>query len=133
MALGGAGGVLIVEAHNADPYACVPGTMKTRKLWHDRAEGVVADGAIRDLDLIARDYGLSVFARQRSPMGNLPFLEAYEESVPVNVGGVLVLDGDVIVADDDGVVVVPCQHAEAIIDWIDEQEGAENFVIKLID
>lgn len=66
-------------------------------------------------------------------MGNLPFLEAYEESVPVNVGGVLVLDGDVIVADDDGVVVVPCQHAEAIIDWIDEQEGAENFVIKLID
>jgi regulator of RNase E activity RraA len=129
----GPGDVLVVEAHSADPYACILGNMKTRQLWHNKAEGIVTDGAIRDLDLIANDYGLAVFARQRSPMGNLPFIEAYEENGPVNVGGALVMPGDVIVADDDGVVVVPCQHAAAIVDWIEEQEGAEEFVIGLID
>lgn len=129
----GKGDVLVVEAHSTDPYACILGNMKTRQLWHNKAGGIVTDGAIRDLDLIANDYGLAVFARQRSPMGNLPFIEAYESGEPVNVGGVLVMPGDVIVADDDGVVVVPCQHAEAVIDWIEEQEGAEEFVQKLID
>lgn len=128
----GPGDVLVVEAHSADPYACILGNMKTRQLWHNQAAGVVTDGAMRDLDLVA-EYGLAVFARQRSPAGNLPFLEAYEENEPVNCGGVLVMPGDVIVADDDGVVVVPCQHAEAVIDWIEEQDRAEAFVLKLID
>ena len=133
MALCGPGDVLVVEAHTFDEYACILGNMKTRMLWHRKAEGIVTDGAIRDLDMIARDYGLSVFAGNRSPAGNLPFLEAYEESEPVNVGGVLVMPGDVIVADDDGVVVVPSGRAEEVIDWIEEQEEAEEWVQRLID
>ena len=39
----------------------------------------------------------------------------------------------VIVGDDDGVVVVPADRAEEVIDWIEEQEEAEEFVIGLID
>jgi regulator of RNase E activity RraA len=128
----GPGDVLVVEAHAADPYSCVLGNMKTRQLWHRKAEGLVTDGAIRDLDLVA-GYGLKVFAKQRSPAGNLPYLEAYEEGGIVNVGGVLVMPGDVIVADDDGVVVVPADRAEEVAAWIEEQEGAEEFAARLID
>ena len=106
--------------------------MKTRQLWRDYAEGIVTDGAMRDLEMVA-GYGLAIFARQRSQAGNLPYVEAYEENEPVNCGGVLVMPGDVIVADDDGVVVVPAQHAEEVVDWIEEQEEAEEFVIGLID
>ena len=43
------------------------------------------------------------------------------------------MPGDVVVADDDGVVVVPAARALEVIDWIDEQEEAEQFVIGLID
>jgi regulator of RNase E activity RraA len=128
----GPGDILVAEAHAADPYACILGNMKTRQLWHNKAAGIVTDGAIRDLALVAA-YGLSVFARQRSPAGNLPYLEAYEDGGIVNVGGVLVMPGDLIVADDDGVVVVPAQRAEEAVAWIEEQEGAEEFVIRLID
>lgn len=133
MARCGPGDVLVVEAHTFDEYACILGNMKTRMLWHQQAEGLVTDGAIRDLQMISDDYGLSVFAANRSPAGNLPFLEAYEENEPVNVGGVLVLPGDMIVADDDGVVVVPADCAEEVINWIEEQEEAEEWVIRLID
>jgi len=133
MARCGPGDVLMVEAHTFDDYACILGNMKTRMLWHKKAEGIVTDGAIRDLQMISDEYGLSVFAANRSPAGNLPFIEAYEENEPVNVGGVLVMPGDVIVADDDGVVVVPSGRAEEVIDWIEEQEEAEQWVIDLID
>ncbi len=133
MAKCGPGDVLVVEAHTFDEMACILGNMKTRMLWHRKAEGLVTDGAIRDLQLVSEEYGLAVFAKQRSPAGNLPFIEAYEEGEPVNVGGVLVMPGDVVVADDDGVVIVPADRAEEVIDWIEEQEGAEQFVIDLID
>ena len=88
--------------------------MKTRQVWHKNAEGTVTDGAMRDLEMVA-GYGLAIFARQRSPVGNLPYVEAYEENEPVNCGGVLVMPGAVIVADDDGVVVVPARHTEEVV------------------
>lgn len=133
MARCGPGDVLVVEAHSFDQYACTMGNMKTRMLWHRQAEGLVTEGAIRDLQTISSDYGLTVFASNRSPAGNLPYLEAYEENEPINVGGVLVMPGDLIVADDDGVVVVPADRAEEVIDWIEEQEEAEEWVTRLID
>jgi regulator of RNase E activity RraA len=105
--------------------------MKTSMLWHRKAEGLVTDGAVRDLQMISDDYGLSVFAANRSPAGNLPFLEPYEENEPVNVGGALVMPGDMIVAD--AAVVVPADRAEEVIDWIEEQEEAKEWVIRLID
>ncbi len=132
MGMCGPGDVLVAEAHAADPYACILGNMKTRQLWHNKAEGIVTDGAIRDLELVA-GYGLSGLAGQRSPAGNLPYLEAYEEGGIVNVGGVVVMPGDVIVADDDGVVVVPADRAGEAVAWAEEQEGAEEFVTRLID
>ncbi len=133
MAKCGPNDLLVIEAHTFDQYSCTMGNMKTRQLWHKKAEGLVTDGAIRDLQMITDEYDLAVFAKNRSPAGNLPFLESFEEGRLVNVGGVLVMPGDVVVADDDGVVVVPAARALEVIDWIDEQEEAEQFVIGLID
>ena len=129
----GPGDVLVVEAHAAEPEANIVGNMKARQLWHNGAVGIVTDGGIRVLDMIVEDYGLQIFAGHRSPAGNLPWIEAYEANGAINCGGALVFPGDVIVGDDDGVVVVPCQLAEGVIDWIEEQDKAEEFVIGLID
>jgi 5-oxopent-3-ene-1,2,5-tricarboxylate decarboxylase/2-hydroxyhepta-2,4-diene-1,7-dioate isomerase len=133
MAKCGPNDILVVEAHTFDEYSCTMGNMKTRMLWHKKAQGLITDGAIRDLQQISDEYDLAVFAKNRSPAGNLPFLESFEDGGIINVGGVLGMPGDVIVADDDGVVVVPADRAEEVIDWIEEQEEAEEFVIGLID
>ena len=77
--------VLVVEAHTFDEYSCTMGNMKTRQLWHNNAQGLITDGAIRDLGVISSDYDLAVFAKNRSPAGNLPFLESFEEGNYINV------------------------------------------------
>ena len=43
------------------------------------------------------------------------------------------MPGDLIVGDDDGVVVIPCQLAAEVIDWIEEHERVERFIMGLMD
>ncbi len=45
MAKCGPNDLLVVEAHTFDEHACILGNMKTRQLWHNKAQGLVTDGA----------------------------------------------------------------------------------------
>jgi len=75
--------------------------------------GVVIDGASRDAEGMAA-IGFPVFARAVLPMG--PFKDSPGSiNVPVSCGGVAVRPGDIIVADADGVVVVPKEEATAVL------------------
>jgi len=58
--------------------------------------------------------GFPVFARAVLPMG--PFMDSPGSiNVPISCGGVAVRPGDIIVADGDGVVVVPKDEATAVL------------------
>ncbi len=77
-------------------------------------QGVVIDGAIRDLYKIHRDKR-PVFARAVVPnAGGAQY--AGEINVPVQCGGAIVHPGDWIVGDEDGVVVVPQERLEMVMD-----------------
>ena len=94
----------------------------------NHADGVIIDGAIRDLDvLIEEQYNLAVYAKARSFHGN-PETRAAEENVQIQCGGALVRPGDVMVGDGDGVLVVPSWMAVAVLEWAIEHEGAENYI-----
>ncbi len=78
-------------------------------------QGVIVDGCIRDYPK-AKDLGLGLWLRGVTPnfhtqTGIFPFAV----NAPVACGGVLVLPGDLIVADDDGAVVVPATLAPALL------------------
>lgn len=75
--------------------------------------GVVTNGGAGDTDeIIAQKIPIYMRRVERGyPPGRT---EIESVNVPVMVGGVLVRPGDIIVADGDGVVVVPRQHAEAV-------------------
>jgi RraA family protein len=76
-------------------------------------EGVVIDGAIRDIEEIRREQ-FPVFARAVVPnAGGAEY--AGEINVPVQCGGVAVHPGDWVVGDEDGVVVVPSSRLTGAI------------------
>ena len=113
-------------------YSAVGGDVKLLQLKMVGAPGVVTDGGIRDLDIV-RDYGLQVFAADRTPTGGGPYIEAFDENVTIHCGGVAVRPGDLVAGDDDGVVVVPRVVAAEVLEWAEEHERLEEFVKGLIE
>lgn len=120
------GDVLVVDARANMQTGCL-GDMLMTALHAKGARGLVVDGCIRDLPL-ARDIGLPLFLRGGTPH-NAGHFEMYpwDFNVPVACGGALVLPGDIIVGDDDGVVVVPPKLAPQVIDYCTTREGREVF------
>jgi regulator of RNase E activity RraA len=79
---------------------------------HKQVAGVVIDGAMRDV-AESRDVHLPVFARAVCPTAGTP-LGVGEVNYPVACAGVVVNPGDIIVADAEGIVVIPRADAEDI-------------------
>jgi 4-hydroxy-4-methyl-2-oxoglutarate aldolase len=83
-------------------------------LWKSKgARGVVTSGAVRDTDEIILEK-IPLYSR-RIGRGIRPGRNEVESvNRPVTIGGVLVRPGDMVVADGDGVIVVPRDRAEAV-------------------
>lgn len=87
--------------------------------------GMVLDGAIRDIGELRR-LGLPVFARAASPASAVGRYKSVAKNVPITCAGVTVNPGDIIVAGEDGVVVVPLVKADEVLkaaQAIDERES----------
>jgi 4-hydroxy-4-methyl-2-oxoglutarate aldolase len=106
------GSVIVVEAGDVD-YAVAGGNVCAVAQKRGVAAFVV-DGVIRDL-AEARANGFPVFARGVIPIpGGKDVLGVLEG--PVRCGGVDVAPGDVVVADEEGIVVVPAAQRDAVLE-----------------
>ena len=81
---------------------------------------------------IRRDSGFQVFARSVSPATTVGRFKTLASNAPVVCGGVTVNPGDLIVADLDGVVVVPKEHVDAVLKMATEIEVREAEQARLI-
>ncbi|RMF89117.1 MAG: hypothetical protein D6736_08985 [Nitrospinota bacterium] len=128
MARCGPGDVLVADMMGKR-YAAVAGDVKLVQLAMNRADGLVTDGAIRDLDvLIQEEYNLIVYAQERTPLWGRPWADPAYENEDIQCGGVLVRPGDVLVGDDDGIVVVPSWLAAEVVEEAEEHEEVEQYV-----
>lgn len=92
--------------------------------------GFIVDGPVRDLYAI-REMNFPVFAKGGSPRG--PYKEGPGEiNTTISCGNVPVSPGDVVVADDDGVVVIPQADAEAVLEKARQIQEKEQEVIRSI-
>ncbi len=80
------------------------------------AKGVVISGRCRDI-AEHRALGFSVFARGRSTLGQSPYTRPSAVNIPIQLGPVTVQPGDIIVADEDGVVCVPSNLVDATVEY----------------
>jgi len=95
---------------------------------HTRARGgrgVVLDGMSRDSWGIV-DMKFPVFATGLSPADSKGRLEVIAIRSTIPVGGVSVANGDLVVADDDGCVVVPAEMEEEVVRLALEKVSGEN-------
>ena len=107
------GDVLVVNARGVTNGALIGGNV-ARGLAHRGLAGFICDGAVRDGTEIRED-GLPTFARRVTTMMG-PIDGPGEVNVPIACGGVVVRPGDIIVADEDGIVVIPPADAEEILE-----------------
>ena len=100
-----AGDVVVVTAQGDTSYAMIGGNialgMQARGIC-----GFVIDGAVRDVSEL-RDLAFPTFARGIATAAADLGGPRGEVNVPIAVGGVVVNPGDIVVADEDGIVVVP--------------------------
>ena len=95
----------------------VMGDLISTKARHRGVAGFVVDGLIRDLPAILALGDLPVFARDVTPIGPL-HRGPGEIGGAICAGGIVVNPGDVIVADLNGVVVVPRLDAQSVLEHV---------------
>lgn len=127
-----AGSVIVISIAGGEPDVAVWGGLMTAGAVANRHAGAVLDGGVRDLVEIRRDYGFPVYARDVSPGTTLGRYKTVAAQVPVEVGGVVVHPGDIVVADVDGVVVVPRGKAAEVLAMAQEIDARELEQAKLI-
>lgn len=123
--------VIVIDGGGCAELAMIGDGISYYMQKHRGIAGVVVDGGIRDGKGI-RGLGFPMFA-----CGTSARIHGAEGpgaiNVPISCGGVVVNPGDVILGDDDGVVVVPREHAGQIADRTDKVWAGESRRRDLVD
>jgi regulator of RNase E activity RraA len=121
------GDVLAVQAFG-DPHTGCMGEMLITYFVGRGGAGIVVDGCIRDWPHVRAELDVPLWTRGVTPnFASQAGLFPWAYNVPVACGGALVLPGDIIIADDDGAVVVPVELAPLLLERALEHEGWETF------
>jgi len=124
------GSVLVADARGLSTCATL-GDILAHRLKARGVAGFVSDGAVRDSAALGQ-AGLPIYcsgaAAPASLNGHIPI----ETQVPIACGEVAVYPDDIVVADADGVVIVPKSIAEEISQPAAEQEDIEEFIALLV-
>jgi len=121
-------GVIVME--NTLDVAAIGGLMGTAAKSRGMA-GMVLDGAVRDLAEL-RALGLPVYARAVSPATAVGRYASVSKQVPVECAGVTIAPGDIVIAGEDGVIVVPKDRAADVLKRSQEIDARETKMVPFI-
>ena len=125
------GSVICIATGGEANMAVWGGLMTAGAVANDHV-GAILDGGVRDIEEIRRDYDFPIFARSVSPGTTLGRFQTLASQVPVQISGVWIHPGDIVVADIDGVVIVPRAQAQAVLEMARDIDQREYEQAKLI-
>lgn len=94
--------------------------------------GYLVNGALRDIREIA-ELGLPVYFKGANPLKSAPQLQTVSINGPVEIGGVQIRSGDIVVMDDTGVLVIPPEFAETVVSRAEYIHKKEQLFEQLLD
>jgi 4-hydroxy-4-methyl-2-oxoglutarate aldolase len=129
--LGRPGDVAVFDCSGSHS-AAVMGALSAR--WAHKAElaGCVVDGAIRDTASII-DTGLPVWSSTKTPTAARYRYETVQLNGPVSLWGHLVHPGDYVVADIDGICIIPFADVPQVVEYCEAANDAEAAFIERIE
>lgn len=116
---------VIVAATNGSTRTCLWGELLSTTVRAHGGRGAVIDGHIRDRRMI-EEMGFPVFATGSRPVDSYGRGRVIAYGEPVRCGGVLVSEGDLVLGDVDGVVVVPAAVEEEVVALARRKVAEEN-------
>jgi regulator of RNase E activity RraA len=121
--------VMVVE--DGEDIAGMGGLMGTAMAARGYA-GAVIDGGVRDVAYL-RKIGFPVFATGIVPSTSVHHYKFGGAQIPVVCNGVPVAPGDIVVADSDGVAVVPRAQAQAVLTLAQQMDYKEHSMYAMIE
>jgi regulator of RNase E activity RraA len=123
--------VYVMALEDGDDIAGMGGLMGTAMAARGYA-GAVIDGGVRDVAYL-RKIGFPVFATGIVPSTSVHHYRFAGAQIPLVCNGVPVSAGDVVVADSDGVVVVPRAQAQAVLSLAQQMDFKEHSMYAVIE
>jgi len=127
-----AGDVLVVDLFGKDENGTFVGDNLAYYILKKTGTGLVVDGSVRDLEGIATFEDMPVYYRHSHPA---PIRDVMITgfNVPIRVGGITVMPGDVILGDREGISIIPPQVVNDVITRGDETRVHDIWTKKKFD
>lgn len=106
--------VMVIATQGIATHANWGGNMAVRASMVG-AQGLVSDGAIRDVEEM-EELGMAIFAQGTSPRAGQHCFATVVKNEPVMCAGVYIRPGDILVGDADGVILIDPAEAQAVSD-----------------
>ena len=125
------GAVYVMVLEDGLDYAGLGGLMSTAMKYRGFS-GAIVDGSVRDTPQIMK-LQFPVFSRGVAPSTTVNHYRVAGTNVPVMCGGVPVRASDIVVADMDGVVVVPKENAVEVLKKAQQLDETEHSMYPFIE
>jgi 4-hydroxy-4-methyl-2-oxoglutarate aldolase len=109
------GDVLVVDLFGKIRYGTIVGDNLSTAIYTKSHNGLIVNGAVRDVTGIQEIHGFQVYTRGVDPSA-LENVMLTGINVPIRIGDVTVMPGDIAIGDPEGITFVPPQLAEKVAD-----------------
>jgi regulator of RNase E activity RraA len=120
------GDVLVVDLFGKIRYGTIIGDNLATAIYSKSHNGLIVNGAVRDVTGIQELAGFQVYTRGVDPSA-LENVMLTGINVPIRIGEVTVMPGDVAIGDPEGVTFVPPQLAEKLADEAEMDHGIDEW------